>query len=296
MKHCPECGRVYSDEKIFYCQLDGVPLREGEPPNDDQFAPTQSYTRTRSPRTLFVLAFFAGIGVCTLVFVILSNLGLIFDCSNDNDNTTATTIVTPPAIATPAPSPVAAEVETAPTTPPKFSFEDGTMKWQVEDQRISHAWLQVTKSNEMAKDGKYSLKIQTDLTGGETAKSKGEVWINMKKNPPDGVQVPLNLRDRTVTAWVYAPPGAGGDLSKPNGLQLFVKDTNWKAEYGTWQDVIEGQWNKISLPVGSSVAESGHLDTGFNPGQIIAIGLKIGTGGGSQATYKGFMYLDAVNW
>jgi hypothetical protein len=140
------------------------------------------------------------------------------------------------------------------------------------------------------------LKIQTDLAGDETPKSKGEIWINMKKNPPDGVRVPLNLRDQTVTAWVYAPPGAEGDLSKPNGLQLFVKDTNWKAEYGIWQDVIGGQWNKISLSVGSSGPDSGHLDAGFHPDQIIAIGVKIGAGGGSQAKYKGHMYLDAVRW
>lgn len=296
MKHCPECGRVVSDEKLFYCPVDGIPLRDGEPPNHDQFAPTPTFSRNRSPRTLLILAFVAGIGVCFLVFVVLANLGLIFDCSNDNDNTTATTFISPPATSTPAPSPSVAEVETGPTTPPRYSFEDGTMKWQVENQGISKAWLQVVQSDEMAKDGKYSLKIETDLTGGETPKSKGEVWINMKKNPPPGVQVPLNLRDRTVTAWVYAPPGAEGDTSKPNGLQLFVKDTNWKTEYGIWQDVIEGQWNKISLTVGSSDPKVGHIDPGFNPGEIIALGVKMGSGGGSQAKYKGYIYLDAVGW
>lgn len=253
-------------------------------------------TWIRNLRTMHILVFAAVIGACVLVSLILYNLGLLFACSNDDDHTTATTIIPPPAIATPAPSPTVAEVETVPITPSKFSFEDGTMKWQVENQEASKAWLQVAQSDEMAKDGKYSLKIQTDLTGGETPKSKGEIWINMKKNPPSGVQVPLNLRDRTVSAWVYAPPGAEGDSSKPNGLQLFVKDTNWKAEYGTWQDVVGGQWNKIALIVGSSAPEAGHIDPGFNPDQIIAIGLKIGAGGGSQAKYKGYIYLDAVGW
>jgi hypothetical protein len=38
------------------------------------------------------------------------------------------------------------------------------------------------------------------------------------------------------------------------------------------------------------------MEPGFDPSQIIAVGLKLGAGGGSTAVYQGPIYVDAVNW
>jgi len=48
--------------------------------------------------------------------------------------------------------------------------------------------------------------------------------------------------------------------------------------------------------VSNSVAENGYMEQGFDPRQIIAVGIKIGAGGGSTAVYQGPIYVDAVDW
>ena len=135
-----------------------------------------------------------------------------------------------------------------------------------------------------------------DLVGGDPEKSRGEAWVNWSNSPPSGAAIPIDLTNRTITAWVYAPQDSIGDSSKPNGFQVFVKDENWNSEYGTWHNVSEGQWSQISLTVSISQPEDGHMDPGFDPSRIIALGVKMGSGEGSTATYEGPVYIDAVDW
>jgi hypothetical protein len=134
----------------------------------------------------------------------------------------------------------------------KYSFEDGLMGWIVQDYQDSRACVQVADSAEQAKEGSRSLKLSMDLIGGDAHKSKGEAWVNFLDNPPRREQPPLDFTGKTVTASVYAPPGSRGEQSRPNGMQLFVKDENWKSEYGPWQNVVEGTWTSITLPISKS--------------------------------------------
>jgi len=178
----------------------------------------------------------------------------------------------------------------------KYSFEDGPMGWIPQDYEDSKACVQVLHSDEVAKDGRYSLKMLMDLVGGDAHKSKGEAWVNMLDNSPSGETIPVDLTNRTITAWVYAPPGSRGDRSKPNGFQLFVKDENWKSEYGPWKNIVEGQWIKISLAVSTSKPQSGYMDRAFDPNRIIAVGAKMGSGDGSTAKFNEAVYIDAIDW
>lgn len=176
---------------------------------------------------------------------------------------------------------------------PKYGFECGWIPQNYEDSR---ACTQVVLSDERAMQGRYSLKMTMGLVGSDKHKSKGEAWVNMLQNPPGGEHIPVNLLGRTIVAWVYAPRGARGDRSRPNGFQVFVKDKNWKSQYGPWHNVTEENWFDISLKVSPFAPMDGYMDDGFDPTQIIAIGVKMGAGGGSTETYNDSVYVDGVDW
>jgi hypothetical protein len=177
-----------------------------------------------------------------------------------------------------------------------YSFESGSMGWVAQDYEDSKACVQAEWSDEAAKDGEHSLKCLMDLIGEDSQKSKGEVWVDMSDNPPSGKTIPTDLTNRTISAWVYAPRGSKGDRNRPNGFQIFVKDENWKTEYGPWANVVEGQWVKISLTVSATKPASGYKDAEFDPSRIMAIGVKMGAGGGSTAKFDGTIYIDAIDW
>jgi len=178
----------------------------------------------------------------------------------------------------------------------KYGFESGRMGWVEQTYWDSQAVTAVAQSEKgMAKIGCNSLKLSVDLIGGDDKKSKGEAYVDMRNNPPSGVVAPVNLEGVPITVWVYVPKEAIGDPSKPNGVQVFVKDQDWKSEYGTWNN-LDSQWIQISLTPSNEIPRWGYKDEGFDPSRIIAIGVKIGAGGGSTATFKGSIYVDGVNW
>lgn len=180
----------------------------------------------------------------------------------------------------PAAAPVAA----------KYGFEaDSAIGWSCGDYERALACKGVGHSNELHREGLSSLKFDVDLSGTSERRSSGEIWVDVSNIKPAAGAGPVSLAGRTLTAWVYATPGSLGDKDRPNGFQLFVKDKAWKAKYGPWHDVVEGQWTQLSFPVGAASAD-------FDPGQVNAIGLKLAAGEGSSAKFQGAIFVDAVNW
>jgi hypothetical protein len=181
----------------------------------------------------------------------------------------------------------------------KYGFESADVLWVPQVYTDSQAVTTVTQSERnMAKFGCYSLKLSVDLVGGHANKSKGETYVDMRFFGPTGTKAPTNLEGMQITAWVRVPGVAGGDPSKPNGLQVFVKDERFRSEYGTWFNLTDNAdgWMPISLTPGKMPPPGGFMDPGFDPTKIIMIGIKIGVGAGSAATYKGPVYVDGVNW
>ena len=172
-----------------------------------------------------------------------------------------------------------------------YGFEDGSMGWNPQTYPGSQAFREVSSSDEQAKEGQRSLKMSLHLVGGDASYSCGEAFAML--GPDDGTP---DLKGRTLTAWVYAPEGSKGDADRPNGWQLFVKDDQWHMEIGTWSNIVEGQWVQLSLTIGSDKPVNGWVDQGFNPNQIICVGVRIVAGNGSTAKYDGPVYIDAVNW
>jgi hypothetical protein len=156
----------------------------------------------------------------------------------------------------------------------------------------------VAQSEKTAKFGCYSLELTVDLAGGHENKSKGEAYIDMRFYPPTAIGVPANLEGVPIIVWVYVPEHAAGDPEKPNGIQVFVKDQDWKAEYGTWFNLLgyTDKWVPVQLTPSRTAPSNGFMDPGFDPTKIIVVGVKIGTGTNSTATYTGPIYVDGVNW
>lgn len=179
---------------------------------------------------------------------------------------------------------------------PKFGFECQWVAQTNEPNTRACTKVQVLQLKNKTLQGDCSLEMTMDLDGGDEHKRNGEAWVNMLQNPPVGEHIPVNLLGRTVTAWIYAPWGARGEPDKPNGFQVFVKDKKWKGQYGPWRNVIPAEWFKISLKVSPFAPRDGYVDPNFDPTQIIAVGVKMGTGGGSKERYKGPVYIDGVNW
>ena len=180
-----------------------------------------------------------------------------------------------------------------------YNFENNYSGWIPQTFFDTMACVKVSHSAERAKDGQFSLKLDIGLIGNQEQNSRGEAWVDMRYFPPPALQMPftpLDLNDRTLSMWVYAPTGAIGEIDRPNGLQIFVKDVHWNGSYSTWTNVVENEWVQLSFTVSNAAIEDGYIEPGFDPSQIIAVGIKMAAGGGSTAVYQGPIYIDALNW
>jgi hypothetical protein len=176
--------------------------------------------------------------------------------------------------------------------PAKYDFEQGAQGWN-----LGGACLEATPSNDQAKQGKRALKLTMALSASHPRRQAGEAFVEVHKHPPPGVPAaPVNLAGRSLTAWVYAPNNAAGDRRKPNGSQLLAKDASWRTAYGPWQNVAPRGWLRLRLEFGASHAGTGFVAPGFDPTQIIAVGVKFSLGGDANATYEGPVYVDAIDW
>lgn len=205
---------------------------------------------------------------------------------------------TPTTTPTLPPSPAPVLTPTCLTDSSKYGFESGVMGWMHQTLEDSQAVTAVAQSERnVAKFGCYSLKLTVDLGDRRVNKSKGEAYVDMRFFPPAKVTTPLNLEeDVQISAWVYVP-GAAGSPDRPNGVQLFVKDQNWRSEYGSWFNLTSASWISVTLtPLRTTPLHGGYMESGFDPTKIIMVGIKVGAGAGSETPYLGPIYVDAIDW
>lgn len=215
-----------------------------------------------------------------------------------------TPTVTDTPIHTPTPTSTPTKMPTPiPICPPdssRYGFESADIFWVAQTYEDSQAVTAVGQSDKKkAKFGCYSLKLTVDLAGGHKNKSKGEAYVDMQFFPPPGVEAPVDLEGVPITVWVYVPGDAAGDPSKPNGVQVFVKDKSGKNEYGSWFNLLDhytDKWIPTKLTPSKQTPPMGDMDEGFDPSEIIVVGVKIGAGTNSMETYSGLIYVDGVTW
>jgi hypothetical protein len=191
---------------------------------------------------------------------------------------------------------------TPPITPPPtldmstYGFETSAQGWRPQTYADSQAIISVAQTTTKTKFGAGALQCTVNLKAGHANYGKGEAWVDMQTSPPLGVTAPVDLTSATVSVWVYLPATAAGDPSRPNGIQLFFKDKSWKNKYSSWKnigaDLQTDQWSQITV---NMATEPWAWDDGCDLTQVRAVGVKIGAGDGSVATFSGSIWIDAYN-
>jgi hypothetical protein len=168
--------------------------------------------------------------------------------------------------------------------------------WRAQTYTDSQAISQVAITTTNPTEGQGSLALTVDLIGGDPNKSNGETFVDLRYHPPlmeatCCLTTPLNLQGVQVSAQVYCPTGSRGNPSIPNGLQVFAKsvdaEDNWWSFYGSWHNIQENTWNEVTMTPSTVAPPGGHKDPLFDLTQIVALGVKIGAGTGSTATFTG---------
>ncbi len=168
-----------------------------------------------------------------------------------------------------------------------FDFESDLTGWRVNS--YSSVISDIQQVSEKALVGNYAMRLRVDLRD-QAKYDSGEVDIDFE---------PKDLYGQTIEAWVYVPEGGRGRHPKiANGIHLFVEDTAGNRLYGPWQNLLEGGWFAISLPVTFNSPACGSIDNGFNPRAVKRLGVNIGVGagGGPSVSFSGPVYIDAISF
>lgn len=186
----------------------------------------------------------------------------------------------------------------------KYNFETTTQGWQAQTWIDSQGITAVARDTSKAKNGVASLRCTVNLQGGDETQlpnTKGEAWVDMQNNPPAGVTVPVNLSNATVSVWLFLPQEAAGDPSRPNGIQIFFKDNNWRNRYSSWHNIGNPPYGLetdtwVQIQINCATENWAYDEPGFDMTRVRAVGVKIGTGGGSTATFNGYIWIDSFDW
>ena len=178
----------------------------------------------------------------------------------------------------------------------KFDFESGVMGWHAQESGDARGCSSVAAKTDQHYSGKQSLEMTLSISATDSARSKGEAWVTIANPDSAGKEVPVNLKGRTISAWIYAPQGSFGPGDTPNGLQLFVKDAHDRSLYGSWNHVTEETWIELLLKVSDVAEPTGEMTPGFDPTELKIFGIKFAIGRDSTASYEGAIYVDHVDW
>lgn len=184
----------------------------------------------------------------------------------------------------------------APTPRTGFDFEEGSKGWRCQDLEQIKGCSSVASTADQHRSGNQSLEIILSINGADPTGNRGEALAPIANVDALGKEVPLNLSGRTISAWIYSPQGSAGPSDNPNGLQLFVKDSQFRSLYGPWFKVVEGGWVPVRIKVSTIAEDTGHVNDGFDPTHLVVFGVKFAAGGNSPAIYKGSIYVDDIDW
>ncbi|MFN3698965.1 MAG: hypothetical protein ACK4SU_02055 [Dictyoglomus sp.] len=183
---------------------------------------------------------------------------------------------------TPAPQP---EEDTA-----IFNFEENTQGWNKAADDDGKAVVGVSHDTTKAYKGTGSLKVDVHLIKGTQEKAGVEVYFSD----------PIDMTGKVLKMYMFIAPEIKGTN---NGIQIFVKDSDWSYAAGQWISVSDtnvGKWVELTLDFNNpNWSWSGGGSNGtIEINQIKAIGVKIQMGGQTPAgeALEGYYWLDSVNF
>jgi hypothetical protein len=154
--------------------------------------------------------------------------------------------------------------------------------------------------------GNWVLEWMTSLVGKEENKRQGEVLLDLRYNQmsEDGstrTKAPFsyNMLGKSVTCWVYVPEALSGLTIQLFSKSLGDSDENWRSEYGSPVPIKSNEWFSVTLKPDAisdttGKVDSDDVDSGFDPKNVIAIGMKITAS--EDAKYNGPLFIDACSW
>jgi hypothetical protein len=184
----------------------------------------------------------------------------------------------------------------------RYGFNKNTMGWDYQTVSGNRAIFNVKQSSGPTESSQGSLQAQVELIGKSEQESKGETFVNLFTNPPDGENAPLDLEGKLITMRINVPSAAIGDGNSFNGIQVFVKDVEDRSQYGKWVNLgadNTDRWIDVSLrplPEDEIDPDVIYTSPGFDPSKIYLVGLKIGSGKDFDGEFKGFVWIDEVSW
>ncbi len=135
-----------------------------------------------------------------------------------------------------------------------------------------------------------ALVLQAHLIGKDATYGQGEVLLDLRYVSGLESRVPLDFSGRTIAVEIIVPAGFVGVEGKPNGVQLFVKDSNWNTHYGEWTNIVKKGAVKAAL---TPMVKS---DSAFDPTKIRVVGVKFSIGRDSTATYDGPLVIKKMKF
>lgn len=190
-----------------------------------------------------------------------------------------------------------------------YDFERTREGWVVESHRaVGGEGTPVLERTELkANCGKYSLKLKLDMDRRGRKPSQAEIRVDLLTHAPGNQKGPLNLENRTVTAYVFFPKEFEGESNSPNGIQLFAKSTHkdkngkehWKSLYGRWHNATGsgGDWYRVRIDISANPGDGIYIEKGFNPRKVRYIGVKFALGTNAvNAHFTGDVFIDCIHW
>ena len=180
-----------------------------------------------------------------------------------------------------------------------YGFESTNLGWEAQRTAIdSQAIQRVTQTTTMAKSGQGALELQVDLDSSNPKNQSGEAFIDLVSNPPIGLTPPFNLESVPITIWFFVPATATGNSDASFGVQIFVKDQQYRSEYSDWGALVNNtdRWIAFTFVPSRKPPQSGRMDEGFDPTQITIMGFKIGTRKNSSASFQSPVWIDDICW
>jgi len=168
--------------------------------------------------------------------------------------------------------------------------------WQAQDYPDSQAITRVVYDR-----AHQRLTAMGKFVGDDTHRSKGEVYLDLRYVPELESTQPLDFSATTVAVDVDVPAGfhhlySPSQPERPNGIQIFFKDSAWRCLYGPWQNTERGRMRRqYRLTYSFATSTPAYEDPGFDPARIMIIGVKFGIAPGSRQRYGGPLYVTSFH-
>jgi hypothetical protein len=189
----------------------------------------------------------------------------------------------------------------------KYGFETSAQGWACASEAASSCF-NVGTSAGRSLYGQGSLAVALFQMGNHYSGGPcvGGATDNLGRISVDLSASPLDLRGKTVTAWVYLPAAAQAASDAPTQAQIYMVDGNGAGIFanGSTVNLKTDNWSLISFRpfawAGPGINTSGgiYVNPGFDPSSIKRLGIKFAASGAAPCdfVFSGTVLVDSINW